>query len=74
MKALSDFNGTVTVRAANSLSQIGAPAVPALVKMLSNENYRKLVVEVIGEMGENAESAVPALLPLLETFDTDLKR
>ena len=74
VKALSDFNGTVTVRAANSLSQIGAPAVPALVKMLSNENYRKLVVEVIGEMGENAESAVPALLPLLETFDTDLKR
>lgn len=74
VKALSDSNGTLTVRAANALSQIGAPAVPALVKLLSNENYRKLVVEVIGEMGENAESAVPALLPLLETIDTDLKR
>ena len=59
VKALSDSNGTVTVRAANALSQIGAPGVPALVKMLSNEDYRKLVVEVIGEMGENAESAVP---------------
>lgn len=60
--------------AANALSQISAPAIPALVIISSKEGYRKLIVEVIGEMVKNAESAVLALLPLFDTFDTDLNR
>ncbi len=74
VQALSDSHGIVTVNAANALSRIGAPAVPALVRMLSLEGYQKLVVEILGEMSADSESAVPALVELLNTLNPDLKR
>ncbi len=72
--ALSDADGSVTVNAANALGHIGAPAVPALVGKLSDKAYRGLIVEVLGEMGGEAESAVPALVELLSSDDKDLRR
>lgn len=76
VKALSDASGMVTVNAANALSQMGTPAVSPLVKMLDDENYRALAVEVLGEIGPDAESAVPALVNLLPKVgdDEDLQR
>lgn len=72
--ALSDTDGSVTVSAANALARIGSPAVPALVSKLSHEAFRGLIVEVLGEMGGEAESAVPALVKLLNSDDKDLRR
>ncbi len=69
--ALSDSSGGVTVKAANALSQIGAAAVPALVQKLADEGYRGLIVEILGEMGAGAESAVPALVTLIGTQPAD---
>lgn len=76
IKALSDGNAAVTLSAANALSQIGTPAVPALVQKLADMNYRRLVVEVLGEIGAGAESAVPALVELLShaSDDAELRR
>ncbi len=76
VRALSDGHGTVTVNAADALSRIGAPAVPALVLKLADKDYRKLVVEILGEIGPGAGSAVPALVELLSRVrdDLDLRR
>lgn len=74
VKSLSDPNGTVTVHAANALSQIGPAAVPALTAKLSDAAWRGLVVEILGEIGSGAESAVPALAELLNTEDQPLRR
>jgi len=71
IKALSDEKAPVTLRAANALSNLGAPAVPALVQKLADKNYRRLVIEVLGEIGAGAESAVPALVELLSQADDD---
>ncbi len=73
VKALSDGNAPVTLNAANALSHIGTPAVPALVQKLADEHYRRLVVEVLGEIGPGAESAVPALVELLSHVGDDLE-
>ena len=76
VKALSDGNAAVTLNAANALSHIGAPAVPALLEKLEDKSYRRLVIEVLGEIGGGAESAVPALVELLSHVgdDADLGR
>jgi len=73
VKALSDGQAQVTLKAADSLSNIGAPAVPALVQKLSDEGYRRLVVEVLGEIGPGAEAAVPALVKVLSGVGDDLE-
>jgi len=73
VKALSDGHAAVTVNAANALSRIGTPAVPELVQKLADENYRRLVVEVLGEIGAGAESAVPALVELLSHVGDDVE-
>ncbi len=73
VKALSDGHAPVTLNAANALSHIGTPAVPALVQKLADEHYRRLVVEVLGEIGAGAESAVPALVELLSRVGDDLE-
>lgn len=74
VKALADPHGAVTVRAANALSEIGGPAVPALLPLLSDEGYRGLAVEMLGEMGAGAEPAVPAMVQLLGIDDRELRR
>lgn len=71
IKALSDENAPVTLNAANALSNMGTPAVPALIQKLADKNYRRLVIEVLGEIGAGAESAVPALVELLGQVDDD---
>jgi len=74
VRALADADGVVTVSAANVLLHIGSPAVPAMIRKLPEEPFRNLIVDVLGEMGPEAESAVPALVELLKTVDENLKR
>ncbi len=74
VRALADSDGVVTVSAANALLHTGAPAVPAMIRKLSEEPFQNLIVDVLGEMGPEAESAVPALVELLKTADENLKR
>ncbi len=77
VNALADQSAAVTMNAANALSQLGAPAVPSLLPLLTDADYRQLAVEMLGEMGVAAESAVPALLELLtklEDTDEELRR
>lgn len=73
-EALTKADGTLTVNAANALSRLGAKAVPALVGKLSDKSYQSLLVEVLGEMGAEAKSAVPALIELLGSENADLRR
>ncbi|HQX50340.1 MAG TPA: HEAT repeat domain-containing protein [Planctomycetaceae bacterium] len=74
VRALADADGVVTVSAANALLHTGSPAVPAMIRKLPEEPFRNLIVDVLGEMGPEAESAVPALVELLKTADENLKR
>ncbi|HRI15483.1 MAG TPA: HEAT repeat domain-containing protein [Verrucomicrobiota bacterium] len=50
------------------LGQVGEPAVPELVAALKDEDpgVRATAARCLGHIGERAESAIPALLPLLE--------
>jgi len=77
MNSLADMSAVVTINAANGLSQMGAPAVPSLLPLLQDPDYRQLAVEVFGDMGVGAEAAVPALVDLLgqlEDQDEALRR
>jgi beta-lactamase regulating signal transducer with metallopeptidase domain len=47
-------------RAAKQLGKIGKPAVPALIELLAEDNC--WAAEALGEMGPDAEEAVPALI------------
>jgi HEAT repeat protein len=73
IKALADGSGSVTVSAANALSQLGPPAARALLPQLSDKRYQRLAVEVLGELGADAESAVPALVDSLSKVGEDVE-
>lgn len=50
------------------LPEFGKDAVPILVAELESEDYRLLVIEGLGKIGREAESAVPALRKLLKSL------
>ena len=68
---LADENAAVTVQAANGLSQLGEAAVPALVRLLQDERFRPLAIEILGEMGPAARAAVPSLQTLLTEVEVN---
>jgi HEAT repeat protein len=74
LDAFNDDHGSVTACAANALAEIGAPAVPALVSLLKSNEYRGLAIAVLGEMDNQAETAVPELVELLKTDDEAVQR
>jgi len=74
IEAIEDKQGSVTVSAANALADIGSPAVPALLKLLDDSDYRPLAISVLGEMGQQAADAVPQLVQLLNSEDETLQR
>ncbi|MBI1928336.1 HEAT repeat domain-containing protein [Candidatus Poribacteria bacterium] len=65
---LGDENQAVGRDAARALGQMGEPAVPALIKALSAEDWkvRYNAINALIEMGEAAKAAVPALRQALD--------
>ena len=72
--ALDDPLGSVTLAAAESLGNIGQPAVPALIQQLGEAKHAALIAHVLGEIGPDASPAVPDLVRFLKTADEQLRR
>lgn len=72
--ALTDDTGAVTLQVAEALGRIGSPAVGVLTEKLGDENLRPLAAAVLGEMGADARSAVPALVKLLDSEEMQTRR
>ena len=69
IRRLDNRRGTWTdPRAADELAQIGAPAVPDLIRALNHRNkqVRFAAAQTLGDIGAPAEAAVPALVQTLE--------
>ncbi|MEO8350434.1 MAG: HEAT repeat domain-containing protein, partial [Chthoniobacteraceae bacterium] len=66
----------MTFRAAYALSQIGKPAVPALIKILENgdNNSRAGAAMALGGMGADAVEAIPALVSNLGHENEDIRQ
>jgi HEAT repeat protein len=65
--------------AAEALGKIGAPAVPALLKSITDPARRKYAVMTLGEVGPAAKDAVPALVkimkePVLSSSEFEVRR
>ncbi len=74
VKAIADSSGSVTVHAANSLSQLGKVAIGPLSQMLQNKDYARLAAGLLAEMGPDAKPAVPKLIGLLNSKDQTIRR
>jgi HEAT repeat protein len=72
-KALDDEVGTVTIAAAEALGAVGKAAVPALNERLKDPNLNSLAATILGEIGPDAEAAVPGLVKLLSVDDEATK-
>lgn len=57
--------------AIESLKSIGTSAIPSLIQIARNEKekpkHRRLAIQTLGELGDSAKSAVPALAKILES-------
>jgi len=75
---LGKGDGRTTDFAAGPLASIGAPAIPALVKLIGDSKTesvaRRYAVHALGGMGKVAEPALPALQKLAKDKDPDLRR
>ncbi len=72
--ALRDDDGAVTIEAAQALTAIGQPAVPPLIALLKDPQYRNLAAAVLGDIGPDAVDAVPAILAMLDAPDKETRR
>ncbi len=66
--AEKDDDGKVILSAVAGLKKIGMPALPVLVKALKQDSAegRRFAVAALGEMGPDANSAIPQLATALE--------
>ncbi len=62
--ALKDKNQDVRQAATTALTAFGAKAVPALVDGLKDAETRQMALTALGEIGHDAEKALPALYKL----------
>src|SRR5262245_43671136 len=72
IEATHDDEKRVAWQARQALADIGAPAVPALVKMMTNAKQavvRDAAAYMLAEIGAEGKAAVPALLTLLKSSD-----
>ena len=65
-KALKETDPMVRMHVLNLIAEIGKPAVPALVKALSDEEIAPWSCIALGAIGPDAADAVPALTKLLD--------
>jgi hypothetical protein len=59
----------IRLNAANALSAIGSPAVPALISLLNDDSpwwVRATAADTLGDVGEPSTDAVPALIRALD--------
>jgi hypothetical protein len=68
-------NWSMQDTAADSLGRIGAPAVPELIRTLSNPDpqLRRRAASVLGRIGPDAALAVPELIRLLDDPNPDVR-
>ena len=72
--ALQDADGLITIEAANALSRIGTGAVEPLTSLLKDPNYEVLAATILGDIGPAAAPAVPNLVQLLDSDESDARR
>lgn len=53
---------------------VGPPAVPAMIRLLQDEQARPLAARVLGQIGPEAAGAVPSLATALETSNPEARR
>ncbi len=72
---LQGGDGSLTYLAGESLTMMGAAAVPHVLTVLKNGSpeQRAKAVEILGAMGAEAAAAVPSIVPLLADEDWNLK-
>jgi len=66
VKLLSDSDPTVAARALSSISDGGVEVIPALSAALEQREARYWACLALGEMGPQAQAAVPALIKALD--------
>lgn len=74
LKAVEGSEPEVIMESVAALAAAGHDAVPGLIGMLKYENLRPLVAQVLGQMGEDANSAVPTMVEVLPSSDGPAKR
>jgi hypothetical protein len=78
LDALKDNDADVRQSAASALASIGRPAIDPLVDVLrdkdQNKELRANAAYVLGQMGHNAQEALPTLTKALKDDDKDVRR
>jgi HEAT repeat protein len=69
---LKNADETMLAHSLDALSQIGAPAVPALVKALQYDELRPHVIKMLLDLGPEAAGAAPALAKYVNDADEDV--
>ncbi len=72
---LDDSNSDVRWRSMQELSRLGASAVPEIIASLNHRNpeVRRLLVQVLGNLGGAASTAIPSLLVALHDVNSDVR-
>jgi len=65
-RLLGDSDPSVVLRAIDAISEVGKPAVPALIQAVDNPRMRFWAVLVLNNLGPDAAEAIPSLLRALE--------
>ena len=76
IRQLNNKNVSICQKAAKELAEFGALAVPQLIKALKHDkkHVRFFAASILGDIGEPAEAAVPALVQTLEQKDFKIYR
>lgn len=73
-KALENADEEVVAAMLGAMADLGARAVPRLIKGLEFEKTRPYAVYILGEIGPEAEPAVPALVELIDDENPEVQR
>lgn len=74
VELMQDPDPGVCLRVLNSISELGAKAVPALIDALKNENSAYWACVVLREMGPVAKAAIPTLIEKLQDPRPEVRR
>lgn len=74
VRAIKDAHGGVTIRAANSLAQIGSVAVEPLTGLIADPDFSLLALNLLAEMGSEGKPAIDAILKVLDDEDAEKRR
>lgn len=74
IELLKDSDPAVRMNVLEAISEVGAPAVPALVEALKNDATTYWACLVLREIGPDAKDALPALVERLKDPRPDIRR